>query len=394
MNFHRASFADRINPLMGFALDVDALHLEAEVSCNVGGHLRLFRGQLGSLADHRDVEIHHHEACRRKPARGLVQEEGRITTLPFRRRIGECLSDIRESHGSHDRVEDSVEDRIAVGVTHWPHRVVEVDASEHKGAPMSGRRRRFQPVEVVSVADAEGAGVDCRHLRAFCPKPRLPVRGKIPKGGRTVDRYHAWSVRLDAASSAESRPTKPTGTPTRTPRSTNAGLTRRPHDRNAMTRLAPIALVAATLVLAGCYGPRGAIYPYSGNGYTYVSTEMKPVTITLFDTRTDEPFFKMEIPVGKQLTLNFLEGKGDDPVLRPDRMVYAIMDAGTSTGRLTNQLTCPPLGCRRIVYDLRPAPEAREMPAEYDYRIDGVKGRPAWWTPQGGELPREKKYYE
>jgi hypothetical protein len=63
-----------------------------------------------------------------------------------------------------------------------------------------------------------------------------------------------------------------------------------------MTRLAPIALVAATLVLAGCYGPRGAIYPYSGNGYTYVSTEMKPVTITLFDTRTDEPFFKMATP--------------------------------------------------------------------------------------------------
>ena len=65
-----------------------------------------------------------------------------------------------------------------------------------------------------------------------------------------------------------------------------------------MTRLAPIAFVAASLALAGCYGPRGAIYPYSGSGYTYVSSEMQPVTVTLVDTRTEEPFFKMEIPVG------------------------------------------------------------------------------------------------
>ncbi|MBI1302632.1 MAG: hypothetical protein GC172_02435 [Phycisphaera sp.] len=161
-----------------------------------------------------------------------------------------------------------------------------------------------------------------------------------------------------------------------------------------MTRLAPIALVAAMLALAGCYGPRGAIYPYSGSGYTYVSSEMQPVTVTLIDTRTEEPFFKMEIPVGKQLTLNFLEGKGDDPVERPDRMVYAIMDAGTSTGRLTNQLTCPPRGSRRIDYALRPAPEAREMPVDYEQRIDAVQGRPAWWTPAGGEIPREKRFYE
>ena len=161
-----------------------------------------------------------------------------------------------------------------------------------------------------------------------------------------------------------------------------------------MTRLAPFALVAATLVLAGCYGPRGAIYPYSGSGYTYVSSEMQPVTVTLVDTRTEEPFFKMEIPVGKQLTLNFLEGKGDDPVERPDRMVYAIMDAGTSTGRLTNQLTCPPRGSRRIDYALRSAPEAREMPVDYEQRIDAVQGRPAWWTPAGGEIPREKRFYE
>lgn len=161
-----------------------------------------------------------------------------------------------------------------------------------------------------------------------------------------------------------------------------------------MNRTTALSLLLALGALSGCYGPRGALFPYSGNGYTYVSSEMNPVTITLVDTRVEEPFFKMEVPVGKQLTFNFVDGLGDDPVERPDRMVYAIMDAGTSTGRLTNQLTCPPKGSRRIVYELRTAPEAREAPPEYEDRVDAVKGRPAWWTPQGGELPKEKRFYE
>ncbi|MDI9403822.1 MAG: hypothetical protein QM516_08115 [Limnohabitans sp.] len=165
-----------------------------------------------------------------------------------------------------------------------------------------------------------------------------------------------------------------------------------------MHRLSKTVLVAATLAtlttLGGCYTPGGGWYPYSGGGYTYISSEMRPVTITIFDTRTEEPFFKMEIPAGKQLTLNFLEGKGDDPVLRPDRMVYSLWDAGTQTGRLTNQLTCPPTGCRRIAYDIRSAPEWREEPPEFENRIDAVKGNPPWWTPQGGALPPETKWYD
>ena len=160
-----------------------------------------------------------------------------------------------------------------------------------------------------------------------------------------------------------------------------------------MNRTHSLSILAATLTLAGCYSPGGGLYHASGNGYTYISSEMRPVTITLFDTRTEEPFFKLEIPAGKQLTLNFLEGKGDDPVLRPDRMVYSVWATGTSTGRLTNQLTCPPTGCRRIAYEIREGPEWREEPPEFENRIDAVPGKPAWWTPQGGPLPPETKFY-
>ncbi len=156
--------------------------------------------------------------------------------------------------------------------------------------------------------------------------------------------------------------------------------------------LAALAL-AASFALAGCYTPAGGYYPRSGGGYTYISTESSPVTITVYDTRTAEPFFKMEIPVGKQLTMNFLEGKGDDPVLRPDRMVWSLWDAGTMNGRLTNQLTCPPAAARRIAYDIRSTPEYREEPPEFENRIDAERNNPPWWTPAGGPLPPPVKWY-
>jgi hypothetical protein len=159
------------------------------------------------------------------------------------------------------------------------------------------------------------------------------------------------------------------------------------------TVLCAAATLAASFSIAGCYTPAGGYYPRSGAGYTYISTEARPVTITVYDTRTAEPFFKMEIPVGKQLTMNFLDGKGDDPVLRPDRLVWSLWDAGTMTGRLTNQLTCPPAAARRIAYDIRTTPEYREEPPEFENRIDAVRDNPPWWTPAGGPLPPKVKWY-
>ena len=141
----------------------------------------------------------------------------------------------------------------------------------------------------------------------------------------------------------------------------------------------------------GCYRPAGSYYPGTGQGYTYISTEMKPVTITLVDTRTEQPFFKLDIPVGKQLSFNFLGGKGDDPVTLPDRLTYAIWESNTETGRLTNQLTCPPQDCVRIDYSLRKAPEWAETPPEYMHRIDAPQGAPAWWTPAGGPVPAKNR---
>jgi hypothetical protein len=104
-------------------------------------------------------------------------------------------------------------------------------------------------------------------------------------------------------------------------------------------------LVVSLAAITGCYAPDGGFNPTSGRGFTYESTSMRPLTVSVIDTRTEEPFFTMEIPPGKQLTFSFKEGGGDDPVYTPDRMNYSVWDNGVTTGHLDNQLTCPPTSC-------------------------------------------------
>jgi hypothetical protein len=130
------------------------------------------------------------------------------------------------------------------------------------------------------------------------------------------------------------------------------------------------------------------MFQRSGGALTYYSTEPLPMTITLVDTRSEEPVFAMEIPVGKQLTLQFREDKGDDPVGTPDLMVYEVFPRGTKGGKLRNALTVPNRYCRRIDVTYRAAPEAAPVPPDQAIRAD--QERPAWWTPEGGPLPPDK----
>lgn len=106
--------------------------------------------------------------------------------------------------------------------------------------------------------------------------------------------------------------------------------------------------VAALALLAGCYRPQGSLMPSSTGAYTYISTETFEQTVTLMDMRSDKPIFTQPVPPGQQLTLQFLDGGGDDPVLRPDRMVFELQPIGTMTGKLANQISVPAAGARRI----------------------------------------------
>ena len=117
-------------------------------------------------------------------------------------------------------------------------------------------------------------------------------------------------------------------------------------------------LTTVVLALAGCYSPGGGWFPHSGGPQTYFSTETRPTTVTIVDTRNGETIFTMEIPVGRQLSLDFDEKQGDDPTQTPDVMRYRLFEIGTQIGMLDNSIPVPNATSRRIDVHYRPAPEA------------------------------------
>ena len=151
--------------------------------------------------------------------------------------------------------------------------------------------------------------------------------------------------------------------------------------RRALRRFAATALLASSVPLSGCYNTSGGYMPMTGGGFTYESTPLLPTTVTVLNScersaqhPNGTPFFIMEIPPGKQLTFNFEEDGGDDPVQRPARMMYSLWKKGTQTGSLDNVLSCPGRDCRKIVVSYRPAPE-QARPDE-SYRLQAGKDAP------------------
>ncbi|MHC5002824.1 MAG: hypothetical protein ACYTJ0_06840 [Planctomycetota bacterium] len=152
-----------------------------------------------------------------------------------------------------------------------------------------------------------------------------------------------------------------------------------------------LTAVIATTAIVGCYKPGGALMPYTGQAITYYSTEVRQATIELIDLRTDDVVFRMDVPPGKQLSIKFLAGDGDDPSLRPDLMQYDVWDIGTTTGRLRNALTVPGAAARRIDVHYRHGREFAEAPPPRELRTDEVAEQPDWWTPEGGPMPKEDR---
>jgi len=119
------------------------------------------------------------------------------------------------------------------------------------------------------------------------------------------------------------------------------------------------------LAIAGCHSPKGGWMPFTGGSHTYASYETRPATITILDLRTMDEIFTMNVPPGKQLTLDFKDGEGDDPVYNPDLMRYEVFDLGTETGKLRNTLNVPPANARRIDVTYR---------QDFEYRTTAGRG--------------------
>ena len=128
---------------------------------------------------------------------------------------------------------------------------------------------------------------------------------------------------------------------------------------------------------------------YTGAAQTYFATERMPKTITLVDTRNGEVVFAMEIPVGKQLTIDFDKGTGDDPVHRPDLMRYQVFPIGTTFGRLRSSMSVPNAWSRRIDVDV--TQEAGYTTASPARQPRSDEPAPPWWKPEAGPLPKGQR---
>lgn len=127
-----------------------------------------------------------------------------------------------------------------------------------------------------------------------------------------------------------------------------------------IAHLPVISLLAASVLLAGCYpGYRTGGNRKTDDTFTYVSQPFQPLTITLVDTRTDEILFTREIPVGQQLTIKFVDGDGGSNPSMPDLMKFELFDDQTTFARLSEGIPVPPAHSRRIDVEVRDGPELR-----------------------------------
>ncbi|MFG0326283.1 MAG: hypothetical protein ACF8SC_03320 [Phycisphaerales bacterium JB037] len=139
-------------------------------------------------------------------------------------------------------------------------------------------------------------------------------------------------------------------------------MTDRPtHARSRFAAWGVASLLGGGLLLAsGCtlvpkYQEGGGLASF--DAYTYVSRPYQPQTVSLIDTRTDEVLWSVDVPVGKQLSMEFLGGKGNETGPMPDLMKWDILDAGTGRSGLANGLPVPPPESRRVDVSLRATPE-------------------------------------
>jgi len=120
-------------------------------------------------------------------------------------------------------------------------------------------------------------------------------------------------------------------------------------------RTAMACAATAVLGLQGCYVPGGS--GFSRDTFTYYGIPDQPPTVTILDTRTGETVWTYEVPVGRQLTMRFVDDYASDNVMKPTKLEWQDMELGTRSGTLENSIFVPDRYSRRVDVTYRPAPE-------------------------------------
>lgn len=149
---------------------------------------------------------------------------------------------------------------------------------------------------------------------------------------------------------------------------------------------ASTTVLLAALCSAGCQFTGPSTLRYEDGPYFYQSYEMAPKTVTLIDLRNGEELFVMDIPAGKKLSVQFVEGAGSDPVYAPDLMKWDVWNIDDAASGHRNAMSVPAARSRRLDWAIRPGVEYRSTPPELATRADLVED-PEFWTPdEGGVL--------
>lgn len=158
-----------------------------------------------------------------------------------------------------------------------------------------------------------------------------------------------------------------------------------------VSRALMIAGASAALAGSGCslFEMRPGGNMRSEDQFTYVSTPYQPLTVTLIDTRDEQEFWSVDVPIGKKLTLRFYEDKGEGSDYAPDVMRWQIYEQTSYATKLRNQIPVPSALARRIDVTLREGPEYPEsiQAARQAPRDPGVNV-PAY-VPEGAPTGRD-----
>lgn len=131
--------------------------------------------------------------------------------------------------------------------------------------------------------------------------------------------------------------------------------------RTLTTRTFPaLALAGLTLLaLPGCWyaGWHEGGDMKSDDKHVYISTTYQPKTVVLIDSRSGDKIASWDVPVGKQLAMQFFDGQNKDDPVMPSILKWEIMPAGTEGGTLRNSIPAPPKEARMLDMRLRDGPE-------------------------------------
>jgi hypothetical protein len=124
-------------------------------------------------------------------------------------------------------------------------------------------------------------------------------------------------------------------------------------------RFAALALtLMSTLFGVGCTMHDGGYMPSAAGTWspmTFQSTAAVPKTVAIVDTRTGETVFELDIPLGKQLSIEFFKyrtSRNDGPSRKdggpPNYMKYTVHALGRTTGFLDETVDLPAAWNRRL----------------------------------------------